>query len=105
MWLVPECRSLERDEALAELTKRYFVSHGPALLRDYACLSGLTMSDAKASIEMAGTLLNHETVEGKTYWFGELGRLLLVGGKNCRCDDATGWKRDEPRAKSQRHYD
>ena len=73
MWLVPECRPLERDEALAELTKRYFASPGPALLRDYAWWSGLTMSDAKAGIEMAGTHLNHETVEGKSYWFGDLG--------------------------------
>jgi hypothetical protein len=68
VWLVPECRPLERDEALAELTKRYFASPGPALLRDYAWWSGLTMSDAKAGIEMAGTHLNHEIVEGKTYW-------------------------------------
>ena len=70
---VPKFKTLERDEALAELTKRYFTSHGPALLRDYTWWSGLTMADAKAGIEMAGHELDHTTVDGKTYWFGELG--------------------------------
>jgi len=69
---VPKFKTLERDEALAELTKRYFTSHGPALLRDYTWWSGLTMADAKAGIEMAGHELDHTTVDGKTYWFGEL---------------------------------
>ena len=70
---VPESKILERDEALAELTKRYFTSHGPALLRDYTWWSGLTMADAKAGIEMARPHLDQRTVEDKTYWFGELG--------------------------------
>ena len=69
---VPKFKTLERDEALAELTKRYFTSHGPALLRDYTWWSGLTMADAKAGIEMAGHELDHTNVDGKTYWFGEL---------------------------------
>ena len=67
---VPHCATLKRDEALAELTKRYFTGHGPALLRDYAWWSGLTMADAMAGVEMAGAHLDHETVDGKTYWFG-----------------------------------
>src|SRR5262245_24524323 len=43
---VPKCRTLKRDEALAELTIRYFTSHGPALLRDFVWWSGLTITDA-----------------------------------------------------------
>ena len=35
---------LERDEALAELAGRYFASHGPATLKDFAWWSGLTRS-------------------------------------------------------------
>jgi winged helix DNA-binding protein len=77
---VPEGETLERDEALAELTRRYFTSHGPALLRDYAWWSGLTMADAKAGFEMASSQLNHETVEGKTYWFGSLGTTAKSKG-------------------------
>ncbi len=32
----PAASSLPRDEALAELTRRYFTSHGPATLKDFA---------------------------------------------------------------------
>jgi len=32
----PRGRTVDREEALAELTTRYFSSHGPATLRDYA---------------------------------------------------------------------
>jgi hypothetical protein len=66
----PGATSLGRDEALAELTKRYFTSHGPALLRDYTGWSGLTAADARAGIEMAGPQLGQEVAGGQTYWFG-----------------------------------
>ena len=69
---VREYEILERSEALAELTRRYFTSHGPALMRDYAWWSGLTMTDVKTGIDMASPQLEHETLDGKTYWFGEL---------------------------------
>jgi hypothetical protein len=36
-----------REEALAELARRYFLSRGPATVQDYAKWSGLTMSDAR----------------------------------------------------------
>ena len=45
---------LERDEALAELTRRYFAGHGPATVRDYAWWSGLTLADARAGVALAG---------------------------------------------------
>ncbi|WP_437669324.1 winged helix DNA-binding domain-containing protein [Sorangium sp. So ce131] len=65
---VPRTRALGRDEALAELTRRYFASHGPALAKDFAWWSGLTMAEVKAGIEMAGTHLEHEAIDGKAYW-------------------------------------
>ncbi len=43
---VSESRELSGDEALAELTRRYFVSHGPATVRDFSWWSGLTMGQA-----------------------------------------------------------
>ena len=48
-------RTLSRDEALAELTRRYFQSHGPATIRDFSWWSGLTMKDAAAGIALSGT--------------------------------------------------
>ena len=66
---------LERDEALAELTKRYFAGHGPALLRDFVWWSGLAIGDAKAGLEMARSNLHQEVVDGNTYWFGALEQI------------------------------
>lgn len=65
----PRVRRLPREEALAELTKRYFSSHGPATLRDYAWWSGLTVGDAKAGIASVEPELDEEVVDGRTYWF------------------------------------
>jgi len=50
----------------AELATRYFVSHGPATLRDYVWWSGLTVAQAKKGIEHAA--LEARQVEGFTYW-------------------------------------
>ncbi len=65
----PQSRRLARDEALAELTLRFFTSHGPAMVRDFAWWSGLTVADVKAGIAMLGSQLAHEEIDGQTYWF------------------------------------
>ena len=64
-----QAKSLTREDALTELTRRYFTSHGPALVRDFAWWSGLTMADAKVGIELAGSGLLREVIGDKTYWF------------------------------------
>ena len=66
---VPPVKPLKRDEALAELVKRYFTTRGPATLQDFAWWSGLTVADAKKGIEMLKSRFASETVEGQTYWF------------------------------------
>lgn len=66
---VPRGSTLTRDEALAELTRRYFTSRGPATVRDYVWWSGLTVRDARAGIEMAGSTLMQEVIDGRPYWF------------------------------------
>lgn len=73
---VPAAKTLSRDEALAELAKRYFTSHGPAQLKDYMWWSGLRAVDAKRGIELA--VLQQEIVEGATYYFAELRKLPKV---------------------------
>jgi hypothetical protein len=42
---------VERDRALAELTRRYLAGHGPASDRDLAKWAGLTLRDARAGLE------------------------------------------------------
>src|SRR5216684_6296515 len=65
----PHARMLARDEALAELTMRYFMSHGPATIQDFVWWSGLTVADAKAGLAMVTSLLQQETINGQAYWF------------------------------------
>jgi hypothetical protein len=48
---VPPTKSWTREESLAELTRRYFTSHGPATARDFAKWSGLPVGDVKAIVE------------------------------------------------------
>jgi hypothetical protein len=66
----PTGRPLPRDEALAELTRRYFRSHGPATIRDFVWWSGLRTADAKRGLEMNRARF-HDT-DGLRYW--SLGR-------------------------------
>jgi hypothetical protein len=66
---VSSAPALSRDDALAELTRRYFRSHGPAQVHDFAWWSGLTIGDARAGLAMLDRELVHETLDGKTYWF------------------------------------
>ena len=68
----PKVRVLDPDEALAEFTKRYFSTRGPATLHDFTWWSGLTMADAKKGIELLKPRFESETIGGKTYWFGEV---------------------------------
>jgi hypothetical protein len=62
----PRARRLARDEALAELTRRYFRSHGPATVRDFAWWSGLAMADVRRGVGMSGA--RRREVDGRTYW-------------------------------------
>lgn len=64
----PHANPFTRDEALAELTRRYFTSHGPATVRDFVWWSGLTMSDAKTGLAMVKSQLMQDVVDGQTYW-------------------------------------
>lgn len=65
----PHAKSLPRDEALATLVKRFFTSHGPATVQDFARWSGLTVADGKAGLEMNKPDLISETIDGDAYWF------------------------------------
>jgi hypothetical protein len=62
----PSAARLQRDEALAELTRRYFRSHGPATIRDFVWWSGLTTADARRGLEM--NRARSRDVDGLTYW-------------------------------------
>ena len=65
---VPAAERLSRGEALAELARRYFRSHGPATLEDFVWWSSLTRTDARAGLEAASPRLLREVIGGQTYW-------------------------------------
>ena len=66
---IPRAKTMERDQALAELARRYFTSHGPAALPDFVWWSGLAAAEARAAPEMARPHLLQEVIAGETYWF------------------------------------
>jgi len=65
----PRVRKLSRDEALAELARRYFSTRGPATLQDFTWWSGLTMADANKAIEMVKFQFGREVIGKKHYWY------------------------------------
>ena len=64
----PHARELPREEALAELARRYFSSRGPAALRDFAWWAGLPLGDARTGLAAAGPMLVSQTIQGEEYW-------------------------------------
>lgn len=68
---IPKSRDLDRDEALADLARRYYTSHGPATLQDLMWWAGITAKDATAALENARRHLLHEVFDGRDYWLAD----------------------------------
>ena len=66
---VPSSKTKNKEEALAELTKRYFASRGPATLKDFSTWSGLLLTDCKKGIEMVKSQLIRERMDGEDFFF------------------------------------
>ena len=74
------------DDALAELTWRFFAGHGPAGLSDLTRWSSLTVATATRGLEMVGDRLTRMEVAGQALWFdgsapepaGDHDRALLL---------------------------
>jgi hypothetical protein len=69
----PEAPAMTREEALYELTLRFFRSRGPATVTDFTAWSGLTVADAKAGLQMAAKDLDRTLDEKGTAWIGDAG--------------------------------
>jgi hypothetical protein len=66
---VPSMPPLERDEALAELARRFFLSHGPATVHDLARWASLPMGEARAGLAASAAQFLSAEVDDLTYWF------------------------------------
>lgn len=65
---IAESRTLDRDEALGELATRYFRSHGPATIRDFAWWSSTTLGDARIGLAIARDALTCFDRDGESYY-------------------------------------
>lgn len=79
--LVPPAPPLSEDEALAELTRRYFSSHGPATLKDFLWWSGLSAGQARHGLELLERKgLGRLEAGGRTHWKGEAPARRVAAG-------------------------
>ncbi|MEO8875420.1 MAG: winged helix DNA-binding domain-containing protein [Polyangiaceae bacterium] len=66
---IPRPRRLGAEEALAELTLRYFRGHGPATVKDFMWWSGLTLGEIKLGLTNAKARLAELRVDETPYFF------------------------------------
>ena len=65
--VAPPQPPLGRDEALARLAERYVAGHGPATAHDLAWWAGLTVSDARRALALAGDAIGEVEIEGARF--------------------------------------
>jgi winged helix DNA-binding protein len=68
-WISPTPQP-NRQEALGMLATRYFISHGPATLKDFAGWGNMTIRDAKLGIDQAGSTIVQQSINVTDYWLG-----------------------------------
>jgi hypothetical protein len=74
---------ISNEEALASLAKRYFLSRGPASIKDFSTWSGLTISDSKKGLEMIKSHVTKEVIEGEEYYFDPVLSITERAKKMC----------------------
>ena len=66
---IPKKKIFTRDEALAELAKKYFPSRSPATLQDFIWWSGLSTTAARQALESVKSYFVSEKINSEIYWF------------------------------------
>jgi hypothetical protein len=77
---IPVSRTLGRQEAIAEFMLRYFRSHGPATVRDFAWWTQLPLPEVRAALEQVSGQLVELEFGAATYWMSPETEALLDGG-------------------------
>lgn len=65
---VPKKYTLSEEEALERLARRFFTSHSPATVEDFAWWSGLTVTSCRKAIELIKNDFISEEINGRTFW-------------------------------------
>lgn len=77
---IPVSRNLGRQEGIAEFALRYFRSHGPATLRDFAWWTQFPLTDVRSAFEhIRGQLVELEFGDA-SYWLSPETASLLDAG-------------------------
>jgi hypothetical protein len=66
---VPPKNAIDPKDSLAELSKRYFTSRGPATLKDFVWWSGLTIREANEGVTSLDKRFEHEKIGESVYIF------------------------------------
>ena len=77
---------MDRDEALAYFTRKYFQSRQPATLEDFVWWSGLNVYDCRKGIALLGDTIHKETWKGRDFYLMDncrtrgfrTGKLLMI---------------------------
>lgn len=65
---IRKSNELKSEQALAELALRYYRSHGPARVEDFAWWAGLTLTEARAGHQAVKGKLAEMKVDGESFW-------------------------------------
>ncbi len=65
---VPRKETLQKEDALERLARKYFTSHGPATIHDFAWWSGLTLTDCKKGVDLIKNDFICETANERDFW-------------------------------------
>jgi hypothetical protein len=75
----PRMAEISREEALERLARRFFTSHGPATLQDFAWWSNLPITDCRKAMEMIQPNFIRESIAGRECWMRNDIRTPLPG--------------------------
>jgi hypothetical protein len=67
-WAPKKKKSYTREEAIAELARRYITSHAPVTVKDFVWWSGLNITESKAGLEAIKKEFITEKAGDQTYW-------------------------------------
>jgi hypothetical protein len=64
----PRRQTLLREEALERLARKFFTSHGPATIQDFAWWSGLKLTECRQALELIKDDFVSESGGGRVFW-------------------------------------
>lgn len=77
---IPVSRTLERQEGIAEFALRYFRSHGPATLRDFAWWTQIPLTDVRPAFKAISGQLVELEFDDTSYWMSPETASMLDDG-------------------------